>query len=77
MKPMSLVRSMVVFMLALLMAGCADTGGGSNVSSSSSSNVSSGTVRVYNPETKNYEWRIPDQPSTSPGASNTSRQSFR
>lgn len=69
MKPMSLVRSMVVFLPTLLIGGCADTGG--------TSNVSSGTQRVYNPQTKNYEWRIPDQPSTSPGASNTSRQSYR
>ena len=69
MKPISPVRAAVILMLALFSVGCADTGGHSN--------VSSGRERVYNPLTKNYEWRIPDQPSTSPGASNTSRQSYR
>jgi hypothetical protein len=38
--------------------------------------VSSPEGRVFNPVSRNYEWRTPGEPSTSPGAENTSRQPY-
>lgn len=64
----SFVLPLLAFGLAALLSSCASDG---------RSHVTSAQERVYNPETRNYEWYTPGQPPTSPGATSTSRQSYR
>ena len=67
-ESIALVLPFLWLFLAASLSGCVSDGRG---------HVTSARERVYNPQTRNYEWYTPGQSPTSPGATSTSRQSYR
>ena len=67
-KSNALALPFLALFLAALLSACVSDG---------RSHVTSARERVYNPQTRDYEWYTPGQPPTSPGATSTSRQSYR